>query len=50
MTLSKNNDTVKAVIRRHWIEMTEQGDWKKLVQDMAAKMYSDAYRKRYQLF
>ena len=45
-TLSKNNDTVKAVVKR-WIEMTELGDVKALVMDMAAKMYSDAYIKRY---
>lgn len=49
VTLSRNNDTVKAVIR-DWIEMTKQGDMKNLVKDMATKMYSDAYVKRYQLF
>ncbi len=30
--------------------MTEQGDMKKLVADMAVKMYSDEYVKRYKLF
>ena len=49
VTLSKNNDTVKATINR-WIAMTEQGAMKELVEDMAAKMYSDAYVKRYRLF
>lgn len=49
VTLSRNNDTVKAVIR-DWIEMTKQGDMKNLVKDMATKMYSDEYVKRYQLF
>ena len=49
MTLSKNNDTVKTVIK-DWIEMTERGDMKRLVADMAIKMYSDAYIKRYQPF
>ena len=49
VTLSKNNDTVKNVIN-DWVEMTEQGDMKKLVADMAVKMYSDEYVKRYKLF
>lgn len=49
VTLSKNNDTVKTVIR-DWIAMTEQGDMKKLVADMAARMYSDTYVKKYRLF
>ena len=46
VTLSKNNDTVKKVIN-NWINMTEQGNMKELVADMAEKMYSDAYVKRY---
>ena len=46
VTLAKNNDTVKTVINR-WILMTEQGDMKGLVEDMAIKMYSDEYVKRY---
>ena len=49
VTLSKNNDTVKSVVD-NWIEMTKQGDMKNLVADMAIKMYSDAYVKRYRLF
>ena len=49
VTLSKNNDTVKSVVD-NWIEMTKQGDMKSLVADMAIKMYSDAYVKRYRLF
>ena len=49
VTLSKNNDTVTAVVN-NWIEMTKQGDMKSLVADMAIKMYSDAYVKRYRLF
>ncbi|MBE5949312.1 MAG: alpha/beta hydrolase [Lachnospiraceae bacterium] len=49
VTLSKNNDTVKSVVN-NWIEMTKQGDMKSLVADMAIKMYSDAYVKRYRLF
>lgn len=49
VTLSKNNDTVKSVVN-NWIEMTKQDDMKSLVADMAIKMYSDAYVKRYRLF
>lgn len=49
VTLSKNNDTVRAVIER-WIELTEQGKMKQLVSDMAIKMYSEAYVKRYRPF
>lgn len=46
VTLCRNNDTVKAVIE-HWIDVTERGDMKQLVTDMAERMYSDAYAKRY---
>ena len=46
VTLSKNNDTVENVVNS-WIEMTEQGDMKRLVEDMAFKLYSDAYVKKY---
>ena len=49
VTLSRNNDMVKTVIS-NWIRMTEQKNFKALVQDMAEKMYSDAYVKRYRLF
>ena len=49
VTLSRNNDTVKAVIN-DWIRMTEQGNMKDLVTDMAVKMYSNTYVKRYQPF
>ncbi len=48
VTLSRTNDTVKDVIRS-WIEMTENGDMKSLVRDMAEKMYSSSYLKRYKL-
>ncbi|MBR2046275.1 MAG: alpha/beta hydrolase [Agathobacter sp.] len=48
VTLSRNNDTVTTVVS-DWISMTEKGDFKALVLDMAEKMYSDAYVKRYQL-
>ncbi len=49
VTLSRNNDVVKAVLT-NWIQMTEQENYKELVVDMAVKMYSDAYVKRYRLF
>ncbi len=46
VTLSRNNDTVRSVIET-WITLTEQEDWKQLVTDMAEKMYSENYLKRY---
>ncbi len=46
VTLSRNNDTVRAVIET-WIALTEQEDWKRLVTGMAEKMYSERYLKRY---
>lgn len=48
VTLSKNNDTVETAIS-DWVRMTEQEDWKALVNDMAVKMYSDAYMKKYKM-
>ena len=49
VTVSRNNSTIESVVQ-NWITMTEQGDFKTLVLDMAKKMYSDEYAKRYQLF
>lgn len=49
VTLSKNNDIVRNVVNG-WIEMAEQGDMKGLVTDMAVKMYSDTYVKKYKPF
>ncbi len=49
VTLSKNNDTVLEVVN-NWILLTEQSKIKELVSDMAVKMYSDEYVKRYKLF
>lgn len=49
VTLSRNNDTVRTVIG-NWTRMAEHGDMKGLIADMAAKMYSDAYMKRYKPF
>ena len=48
VTLSKNNETVENTIGE-WIHMTEHADWKSLVNDMAVKMYSDAYIKKYKM-
>ena len=49
VTLSKNNETVRAIIA-DWIQMTEQDNMKSLITDMALKMYSDSYVKRYRPF
>lgn len=49
VTASRNNVTVESVVK-NWIAQTSQGDFKALVRDMAEKMYSDAYVKKYQLF
>ena len=49
VTLSRSNATVESVING-WIEMTEKGNFKRLTTDMAEKMYSDAYLKRYKPF
>lgn len=49
VTLSKNNETVEKVLA-NWIDLTEQGEFKQLVLDMAEKMYSEAYVKRYKPF
>ncbi len=46
VTLARNNDTVVSVIES-WIELTQKGDMRALVTDMAKKMYSDKYVKRY---
>lgn len=49
VTLSKNNNITLNTVQ-NWVKMTEKGDFKALVLDMAEKMYSDEYVKRYQLF
>lgn len=49
VTLSQNNETVKKVID-NWIILTEQGDMKQLIEDMAEKMYSEAYLTKYKPF
>ena len=49
VTLSRSNETVRAVVG-NWIALTERGAMGQLVQDMAEKMYSDAYIRRYRPF
>ena len=49
VTLSRNNDTVKQVVGS-WIHMAQQGAMRQLIEDMAQKMYSPAYVKRYRPF
>ncbi len=49
VTLAQNNETVTQVVN-NWIALTEQGRMKELVADMAEKMYSAAYVKRYRPF
>ena len=49
VTLSKNNATVKSVIKE-WNRMAEQGRMRELITDMAVKMYSDSYVRRYRIF
>ena len=49
VTASRTNETMEQVIRR-WVRMTEAEKWKSLVRDMAEKMYSPAYLKRYRPF
>ena len=49
VTLSRNNDTVRKVIVS-WVDMMKRGAMKEFVVDMAEKMYSDSYVKRYRPF
>jgi len=49
VTLSRNNAVVEAVISS-WIAMTEKRQFKALTANMAEKMYSDSYIKRYRPF
>ena len=49
VTLAQNNKTVTQVVH-NWIALAELGAMKALVADMAEKMYSDTYVKRYRPF
>ena len=46
VSLSRDNETVKAVVS-NWIKLTEQQRFRELVYDMAEKMYSERYLKKY---
>lgn len=46
VTLSKNNSTVESVVEK-WVGLTEQGNFRELIEDMTYRMYSDSYIKRY---
>ena len=46
VTAARSNSTVESVIGR-WIDLTERGEIKALVADMAEKMYSESYLRRY---
>ena len=48
VTTSRTNNTMEGVIRRG-IRMTQTKRWRSLVRDMAEKMYSPAYFRRYRL-
>ena len=48
VTISQINDTVTRVIHS-WIDMAKKNEMKQLVTDMAEKMYSNEYIKRYRL-
>ena len=48
VTAARNNSTIEMVVQ-NWITMTEQRDFKALVLDMAEKMYSENYVKKYHL-
>ena len=49
VTAARNNDTLTDTVRR-WIELTERGEMRELVTDMAERMYSAAYVRRYRPF
>ena len=49
LTSSKNKPTIISVINR-WLELTKDNNYKELTTDMAYKMYSKEYIKRYKLF
>lgn len=46
VTLSRNNETVVSVIN-NWVSLTKKGDYRGLVSDMAEKIYSENYLKKY---
>ena len=49
VTASKNNELIEKTIN-NWISLTEEENYKELIKDMAYKLYSDKYLKKYKLF
>ena len=49
VTASRNNSVINESIEK-WVGLTEQREWGKLVRDMAVRMYSDSYLRRYKIF
>ena len=49
VTYARDNQTLLGTVNR-WIQLTEQGNMKELVCDMAEKMYSESYVRRYRPF
>ena len=49
LTLCRNNPTVERAVNG-WIDMTQKKEFKKLVADMAEKMYSESYLRKYRIF
>ena len=49
VTASRSNSKINDAIEK-WVSLSEQREWGKLVRDMAERMYSDSYLKRYKIF
>lgn len=49
VTACSGNETVTETVK-HWIALTERAEWRGLVEDMAWKMYSERYMRRYRPF
>lgn len=49
VTLSRNNETVETVIG-HWVQLAAQGSMNLFVWDLAYRMYSASYLRRYEPF
>ena len=49
VTLCQNNETAQSAIDT-WVELAQKGDAKAMTADMAARMYSARYAKRYKMF
>lgn len=49
LSAAKSNDIIEDVIHR-WMDFTHRQQYKELIYDMADKMYSESYLKRYKIF